>query len=95
MIPAHFLLQAPRNGPTRHPNLVTGAMQDPNFFSVPVQKGQKRAWQSKQERQRQRIQALKPGDVNSVDQMVSPVPGLIAQIVGFLKKTNPTSRPTK
>ena len=26
----------------------------------------------------------KPGDVVSVDQMVSPVPGLIAQMMGFL-----------
>ena len=29
---------------------------------------------------------MKPGDVISVDQMVSPVPGLIAQMVGFLTK---------
>ena len=36
--------------------------------------------------QRQRNQALKPGDIISVDQMVSPVPGLIAQMVGFLTK---------
>ena len=49
-------------------------------------KALKRAWQSKQERQRQWNQALKPGDVISVDQMVSPVPGLIAQMVGFLTK---------
>ena len=49
-------------------------------------KATKRAWRSKQERQRQRNQALKPGDVISVDQMVSPVPGLIAQMVGFLTK---------
>ena len=46
----------------------------------------KRAWQSKQERQRQRSLVLKPGKVISVDQMVSPVPGLIAQMVGFLTK---------
>ena len=49
-------------------------------------KAMKRAWQSKQEKQRQRNQALKPRDVISVDQMVSPVPGLIAQMVGFLTK---------
>ena len=47
-------------------------------------KATKRAWRSKQERQRQWNEALKPGDVISVDQMVSPVPGLIAQMVGFL-----------
>ena len=49
-------------------------------------KATKRAWRSKQERQRQRNQALKPGDVISVDQMVSPVSGLIAQMVAFLTK---------
>ena len=49
-------------------------------------KAMKRAWQSKQERQRQQNQALKPGDIISVDQMVSPVPGLITQMVGFLMK---------
>ena len=41
---------------------------------------------TKQEKQRQSNQALKPGKVVSVDQMVSPVPGLIAQMVGFLMK---------
>ena len=46
----------------------------------------KRAWRSKQEKQRQRNKTLKPGEVTSVDQMVSPVPGLIAQMVGFLTK---------
>ena len=49
-------------------------------------KATKRAWRSKQERQRQRNQTLKPGDVISVNQMMSPVPGLIAQMVGFLTK---------
>ena len=49
-------------------------------------KAMKRAWRSKQERQRQWNQALKPRDVISADQMVSPVPGLIAQMVGFLMK---------
>ena len=49
-------------------------------------KATKRAWRSKQEKQRQRNQVLKPGEVISVDQMVSPVPGLIAQMVGFLTK---------
>ena len=49
-------------------------------------KAMKRAWRSKQERQRQQNQALKPRDIISVDQMVSPVPGLIAQMVGFLTK---------
>ena len=49
-------------------------------------KATKRAWQSKQEKQSQRNQVLKPGKVISVDQMVSPVPGLITQMVGFLTK---------
>ena len=44
----------------------------------------KRAWRSKLGKQRQEKKALKPGEVISVDQMVSPVPGLIAQMVGFL-----------
>ena len=49
-------------------------------------KATKRAWRSKQGRQRQRNQTLKPRDVISVDQMVSPVPGLITQMVSFLMK---------
>ena len=49
-------------------------------------KATKRAWQSKQGKQRQGKKALKPGEVISVDQMVSPLPGLIAQMVGFLPK---------
>ena len=49
-------------------------------------KATKTAWRSEQERRRQQNQALKPGDDISVDQMVSPVPGLIAQMVGFLTK---------
>ena len=39
-----------------------------------------------QGKQRQRNKALKPGEVISVDQMVSLVPGLIAQMVVFLIK---------
>ena len=62
-------------------------MQDPNLFRVHVWKGHEKSLAiQKQERQRQLNQALKPGDVISVDQMVSPVPGLIAQMVGFLTK---------
>ena len=49
-------------------------------------KATKRAWRSKQGKQRKRNKTLKPGEVISVDQMVSPVPGLIAQMVGFLTK---------
>ena len=49
-------------------------------------KATKRAWRSKQGKQRQEKKALKPGEVISVDQMVSPVPGLIAQMVGFLTR---------
>ena len=43
-------------------------------------------WRSKQEKERQRNKTLKPGEVISVNQMVSPVPGLIAKMVGFLTK---------
>ena len=49
-------------------------------------KATKRAWRLKQGKQRQRNKTLKPGEVISVDQMVSPIPGLIAQMVGFLMK---------
>ena len=49
-------------------------------------KATKRAWRSKQGKQRQRNKTLKPREVISVDQMVSPIPGLIAQMVGFLMK---------
>ena len=49
-------------------------------------KAMERAWRLKQGKQRQSKKALKPGEVISVDQMVSPVPGLIAQMVGFLTK---------
>ena len=50
-------------------------------------KATKRAWRSKQEKQRQSNNTLKPGEVISVHQMVSPVPGLIAQMVGFPNET--------
>ena len=46
-------------------------------------------WQGKKKSvpiQSQRNQVLKLGKVISVDQMVSPLPGLIAQMVGFLMK---------
>ena len=49
-------------------------------------KATKRAWRSKLGKQRQEKKALKPGEVISVDQMVSPVRGLIAQMVGFLMR---------
>ena len=47
-------------------------------------KATKRAWRSKLGKQTTERKTLKPGEVISVDQMVSPVPGLIAQMVGFL-----------
>ena len=47
-------------------------------------KATKRAWRSKLGKQTTEKKALKPGEVISVDQMVSPVPGLITQMVGFL-----------
>ena len=58
----------------------------PSCSACLYRKATKRAWQSKQGKQRQRKKALKPREVISVDQMVSPVPGLIAQMVGFLMR---------
>ena len=58
----------------------------PSCSACLYRKATKRAWRSKQEKQRHRNKTLKPGEVISVDQMVSPVPGLIAQMVGFLMK---------
>ena len=49
-------------------------------------KATKRAWRSKLGKQTTKRKTLKPGEVISVDQMVSPVPGLIAQMVGFLTR---------
>ena len=49
-------------------------------------KATKRAWRSKLSKQMTEKKTLKPGEVISVDQMVSPVPGLIAQMVGFLTR---------
>ena len=49
-------------------------------------KATKRAWRSKLGKQTTERKILKPGEVISVDQMVSPVPGLIAQMVGFLTR---------
>ena len=49
-------------------------------------KATNRAWRSKLGRQRQEKKAMKPGEVVSVDQMVSPVPGLIAQMTGFVPR---------
>ena len=58
----------------------------PSCSTCLYRKATKRAWRSKQGKQRQRNKTLKPREVISVDQMVSPVPGLIAQMVGFLMK---------
>ena len=58
----------------------------PSCFACLYGKATKRAWRSKQGKQRQGNKTLKPIEVISVDQMVSPVPGLIAQMVGFLTK---------
>ena len=49
-------------------------------------KATKRAWRWKLSKQTTERKTLKPGEVISVDQMVSPVPGLIAQMVGFLTR---------
>ena len=58
----------------------------PSCSTCLYRKATKRAWRYKQGKQRQEKKALKPGEVISVDQMVSPVPGLIAQIVGSLMR---------
>ena len=49
-------------------------------------KATKRAWRSKLGKKRQEKKTMKPGEVISVDQMVSPIPGLIAQMMGFLTR---------
>ena len=49
-------------------------------------KATKRAWRSKLGKHTTERKTLKPGEVISVDQMVSPVPGLIAQMMGFLTR---------
>ena len=49
-------------------------------------KATKRAWRSKLGKKRAEKKSFNPGEVISVDQMVSPVPGLIAQMVGFLTR---------
>ena len=58
----------------------------PSCSTCLYRKATKRAWRSKQGKQRQRKNALKPGEVISVGQMVSPIPGLITQMVGFFMK---------
>lgn len=49
-------------------------------------KATKRPWRQKQRNDRTIKPPTRPGEIVSVDQMVSPVPGLIAQIDGFLTK---------
>ena len=48
-------------------------------------KATRRPWRGKTSKSYQEIQApIRPGHIVSVDQMVSPTPGLIAQMTGFL-----------
>ena len=61
-------------------------LQDPIMFRMHLRKGYEKSLQSKQGKQRQEKKALKPGEVISVDQMVSPVPVLIALMLGFLTR---------
>ena len=50
-------------------------------------KATKRPWRSKTVRDREaEVKPTRPGQVVSVDQLVSPTPGLIAQMTGFLTK---------
>ena len=53
---------------------------------MPVRQGNKKSVVIQTRKQSQRNQVLKLGKVISVNQMVSPVPGLITQMVGFLTK---------
>ena len=46
----------------------------------------RRPWQSKQAKNYHIQKPTKPGEVVSVDQMVSPTPGLIAQMTGMLTR---------
>ena len=62
-------------------------MQRPGVFSMHVCQGHKKALASKnQKHQYPDSNPAAPGDVISVDQMESPVPGLVAQMTGFLTK---------
>ena len=47
-------------------------------------KATRKPWRSKPTKNHKRNTPLKPGEVVSVDQLVSPTPGLIAQMTGFL-----------
>jgi hypothetical protein len=50
-------------------------------------KATRRQWRTKTSKNNDEdFEEIKPGDVVSVDQMVSPTPGLIAQMIGFLTK---------
>jgi hypothetical protein len=47
-------------------------------------KASRKAWRGKTAKASPEPQTLQPGDVVSVDQMVSPILGLVAQISGIL-----------
>ena len=49
-------------------------------------KATRRPWRAKTTSSHDRSTPSKPGEVISVDQLVSPVPGLIAQMTGFITK---------
>ena len=61
-------------------------MQDPFMFHMPLRKGHKKNLAIETRKAKAKKESSEPGEVISVDQMVSPVPGLIAQMVGFLMK---------
>ena len=58
--------------------------QTPVCSSCMFAKASKRPWRNKSRKDFPTPKTLDPGDVISVDQMVSPTPGLIAQITGIL-----------
>ena len=64
-----------------------GNMQRPSVFGCMYAKATKRPWRAKTKNiEYPDSNPAAPGDVISVDQMESPVPGLVAQMTGFLTK---------
>ena len=51
-----------------------------------LRKATKRNWRPKTAKAYKPIKPTKPGQIVSVDQLVSPMPGLIAQMTGFITK---------
>ena len=57
----------------------------PTCLACQYAKATQKPWRNKKQKHfKKPIQATKPGQVVSVDQLVSPTPGLIAQMTGIL-----------